>query len=292
MRVKPLAFDSLGARSTSTYVETRDINLIIDPAVALAPKRYGLPPHELEIKRMYELADKIYSLGRDSEVIIITHYHYDHHDPGRIIPLDMFRGKEVYIKDYSKNINISQKIRAHRFMKLISNLVRKVVIADSRLVKVGKTEIEFSEPLPHGSNDRLGYVLSVYLRAGDQSLIYTSDVEGFPLDKQLKFVIDRRPQIIIADGPSTYLEGYKIQRSEIESSIRNLTRLLREYKPEYLILDHHLVRDLMFKDKLRAVYELAKGRGVNVVTAAEYLGRENVFLEANRFKLWGKEKVS
>ncbi len=276
----------------STYVETRDINLIIDPAVALAPRRYGLPPHELEIKRMYELADKIYSLGRDSEVIIITHYHYDHHDPGRIIPLDMFRGKMVYIKDYGRNINISQKIRALRFMKLISNLVRKAVIADSRLVNVGKTKIEFSEPLPHGSNDRLGYVLSVYLREEDQSLIYTSDVEGFPLDKQLRFVIDRKPQIIIADGPSTYLEGYKIQRTEIESSIRNLTRLLRENKPKYLILDHHLVRDLMFKDKLRMVYEFAKERGINVVTAAEYLGRENVFLEANRFKLWSKEKVS
>ena len=68
--------------------------------------------------------------------------------------------------------------------------------------------------------------------------------------------------------------------------------MLRENKPKYLILDHHLVRDLMFKDKLRMVYEFAKERGINVVTAAEYLGRENVFLEANRFKLWSKEKVS
>ena len=54
MKIKPLAFDSFGARSMCTLVETRDIKIVIDPSVALAPKRYGLPPHEMELRKKEE----------------------------------------------------------------------------------------------------------------------------------------------------------------------------------------------------------------------------------------------
>jgi len=54
MRIVPLSFDSLGARSMATYVETRDVKIFIDPGVSLAPSRYGLPPHEVEINVMAE----------------------------------------------------------------------------------------------------------------------------------------------------------------------------------------------------------------------------------------------
>ena len=51
MRIVPLAADSLGARSMATFVETRDVSVLVDPSVRLAPVRYDLPPHPLEEDR-------------------------------------------------------------------------------------------------------------------------------------------------------------------------------------------------------------------------------------------------
>ena len=54
LKVKPLAFDSFGVRSMATFVETDDVAVLIDPSVSLAPKRYKLPPHPIEERRMSE----------------------------------------------------------------------------------------------------------------------------------------------------------------------------------------------------------------------------------------------
>ena len=55
-----------------------------------------------------------------------------------------------------------------------------------------------------------------------------------------------------------------------------------------MILDHHLVRDLHYKNKIIDVLKTAKRMGKKVLTAAEFLGRENEFLEARRKELYGK----
>jgi len=59
MEIVPLAFDSMGTRSMATFVRTGDTSLVIDPGVALAPARYGLPPHKKEINRMLDHWDRI-----------------------------------------------------------------------------------------------------------------------------------------------------------------------------------------------------------------------------------------
>ncbi len=41
MNITPIAADSLGTRSMATFVETGDCGIFIDPAVSLAPRRYG-----------------------------------------------------------------------------------------------------------------------------------------------------------------------------------------------------------------------------------------------------------
>lgn len=78
MRVIPIASDSMGTRSMATFVETRDLKVIIDPAVALGPKRNGLPPHPMEIEKMEEDWREIREYTARSDVVVITHYHYDH----------------------------------------------------------------------------------------------------------------------------------------------------------------------------------------------------------------------
>ncbi|MEW6329676.1 MAG: MBL fold metallo-hydrolase, partial [Candidatus Micrarchaeota archaeon] len=80
MKITPLAFDSLGTRSMCTFIETKDVNILIDPGVALAPSRYGLPPHSLELERLAEHWRTIKEHARSADIMIITHYHYDHHN--------------------------------------------------------------------------------------------------------------------------------------------------------------------------------------------------------------------
>jgi predicted metallo-beta-lactamase superfamily hydrolase len=81
LNVKPLAFDSFGVRSMATFVETDDVAVLIDPGVSLAPIRYGLPPHPIEEHRMNERWADIKAHVARSDVLIVTHYHYDHYDP-------------------------------------------------------------------------------------------------------------------------------------------------------------------------------------------------------------------
>jgi len=81
LKVKPLAFDSFGVRSMATFVETDDIAVLIDPGVSLAPSRYNLPPHPMEEQRMSETWAAIKEHAARSDILVVTHYHYDHHDP-------------------------------------------------------------------------------------------------------------------------------------------------------------------------------------------------------------------
>ena len=54
MEITPLAFDSFSTRSMATYVETKDIKIVIDPGISIAPLRFSLPPHPIEMKKLEE----------------------------------------------------------------------------------------------------------------------------------------------------------------------------------------------------------------------------------------------
>lgn len=54
-----LASESMGARSMSTFLKSTNLSMIIDPGVELAPKRFNLPPHQIEINKKEELWLKI-----------------------------------------------------------------------------------------------------------------------------------------------------------------------------------------------------------------------------------------
>ncbi|MEM2281786.1 MAG: hypothetical protein QXZ68_07395, partial [Candidatus Bathyarchaeia archaeon] len=105
-KIVPLGFDSFGVRSMATFVETDNLKVLIDPGVSLAPLRYGLEPHPLEWQRLDETWEVIKKYAEESDVLVVTHYHYDHHDPD--YP-ELYRDKTVFIKHPTQNINPSQK---------------------------------------------------------------------------------------------------------------------------------------------------------------------------------------
>ncbi|MCY0882641.1 MBL fold metallo-hydrolase [Acidianus infernus] len=289
MEIKPLAFESLGVRSQATFIETKDVRILVDPAVSLAPRRYGLPPHQREVDRLTELAKVITEKAREADIIIVTHYHYDHHDPGFIIPKDIYKNKKVFIKDPKENINMSQKrVRAPRFLNSIHGLPESIETAEGKEIQIGSTKIIFSQAVPHGADERLGYVVQVAIKDGDQTVLITSDIEGAPKDQHLEFTLKVKPNVIIIDGPLSYLLGYALKQEDLDNSIKNLERVVKE-GAETMIVDHHVLRDLNYKAVLSNVYEVARSVNAKVITAAEFLNTEPLILEARRRELFKEE---
>ncbi|AWR93400.1 MBL fold metallo-hydrolase [Acidianus brierleyi] len=289
MIIEPLAFESLGVRSQATFIETKDIRILIDPAVSLAPRRYGLPPHQKEVDKLSELAKIVTEKARLADVIIVTHYHYDHHDPGYIIPRDIYKNKKVFIKDPKNMINNSQRrIRAPKFLNSIKSLPSSIEVAEGKKIEIGSTKIFFSNAVPHGADERLGYVVQVGIRDGDQTLLITSDIEGAPRDMHIKFTEELKPNTIIIDGPLSYLLGYALKQEDLDKSIDNLEHIVKEGL-ETMIVDHHVLRDINYKSVLSRVYEVAKSVNARVITAAEYLNKEPEILEARRKELFKEE---
>ncbi len=284
MKIRPIAFDSFGARSMCTVIETKDLKIVIDPSVALGPKRYGLPPHEIEIKRKEELWQKIKSETLKADVVIVTHYHYDHHNPNEP---EILAGKTVLLKHPKSAINKSQMGRSAYFLQRLNELKNppKIEFADSRTFEFGEIQITFSKPVFHGKDNRLGYVLEVCVDDGKNRFVYTSDVEGAIHDDQIAFIIESDPDLVFIDGPMTYqprIFGSKL----LEKSIESISRLIERTRVKEIVLDHHLTRDLKWRTKIDPIFKKAEEHGVKVKSAAEFGGLKEELLEAKRKELY------
>jgi predicted metallo-beta-lactamase superfamily hydrolase len=284
-RIIPLAFDSFGVRSMSTFVETDDLRILIDPGVALAPIRYGLEPHFLEWQRLDETWEEIKQYAEEADVLLVTHYHYDHHDPDSP---DLYKNKTVFVKHPTENINISQRERAAFFLEAIKGLPKKLEFADGKKFQLGATLVRFSKAVCHGTNPRLGYVTEVSISSNEERFLFTSDVEGPALEDQIGFILDEKPDFLFVDGPMTYMLGYRYSYKSLETSSRNLVKAIKGINLNTLVVDHHFLRDLDYRLRMKPVYEAAEKRGVKVVTAAEFCGRKIEMLEALRKELYVK----
>jgi hypothetical protein len=284
MKIIPIAFDSLGTRGMATYVETDDVKILIDPGVSLAPIRFGLGPHPLELKRLDEHWNEIVKLAKKAEVLIITHYHYDHHNPWE--NLEIYDGKTVLIKHPTENINFSQKGRSAFFLDQIKDRPKKLEYADGTKYQFGKTKLEFSKAVFHGTNPRLGFVIEVFVDDGFKFL-HTSDVEGPNNDAQAEFILEKKPNLVFSDGPLSYIM-YRFGTKAMNSSVENMIKIIEACPLESFITDHHFLRDLRWKDKISKVFEVAEKKKIKLETAAEYLGKDVDMLEAHRKELFQK----
>ena len=283
LNVKPLAFDSFGVRSMATFVATDDIAVLIDPGVSLASSRYKLPPHPIEEQRLSETWADIKEHATRSDVLIVTHYHYDHYDPEEP---EIYKDKIVYLKHPKESINKSQAKRASYFLDKLNGMPKSLDIADGMVFKHGSTAIKFSSPVFHGTNSKLGYVVEVSISCSGEKLVFSSDVEGPAVDDQVEFIIQEDPDIVILDGPMTYMLGFRYSYKSLALSIANIKRILSETSVKCIMVEHHFMRDLKYKARIAEVYEHAAEKDVKVITAAEYIGREIDILEARRKELF------
>ncbi len=285
MKITPLAADSLGARSMATLVETPDVTVLLDPGVRVAPFRYDLRPHETEKARQKELWRVIKEAAKKAQVLSVSHYHYDHHNPDAP---SIYRGKLAYLKDGKANINRSQRERASAFVRAMKKYPLEIQVADGNQVDFGGTELTFSPAVPHGYNDELGYVVMARIAQGEEVFVHTGDVEGPPLKEQLGFLLDAAPTVLYVDGPMTHMPDH-YPESVTKRSLENLTRIVRSTDLRTLILDHHLLRDREWRGRIGPLAGAAEEHDVRVVTAADFAGKAIDQLEANRDRLYGLE---
>jgi predicted metallo-beta-lactamase superfamily hydrolase len=282
MKIIPIAFDSLGTRGMATYVETDDVKIFIDPGVSLAPIRYGLGPHPLELKILDEHWNEVVKLAKKAEVLTVTHYHYDHHNPWD--HLEIYDGKIVLVKHPTERINLSQKGRSAFFLDQIKNKPKMLKYADDKKYNFGNTKLEFCTVF-HGTNPRLGFVNEVFIDDGEFKFIHTSDVEGPNSDEQTRFILEKKPNLVFSDGPLSYIM-YRFGTRAMNSSIENMIKIISECPLEAFITDHHFLRDLKWKDKISKVFEVAEKKKVKLQTAAEFVGKNVEMLEAHRKELF------
>jgi hypothetical protein len=292
MKIEVLAFDSFGVRSMATFIRT-DVKILIDPGVALGPSRYGLPPHEKELEREAACWEEIKKYAKMADILVLSHYHYDHHDP--TYP-ELYEGKILYMKHPTAKINRSQKERAKFFLDEIEGKPKKMDTGDGKEFLHRKTLIRFSNPVFHGIGPRLGWVIETYIEYGKSKLIHTSDVQGPSIQDQLDFILENSPDSVILDGPMTYMLGYRYPQKNVDLSVENMIRMIDETPVKTIITDHHFLRDLKYKERIKRVYDRA-GKEVKIITAAEYAGREIELLEARRKELYktfpsGKKKYT
>ncbi len=285
MKVVPLAADSMGTRSMATLVEVGEWRMVIDPGVALGPRRYGLPPHPLEEERFREHREKVKEAVRQAQVLVITHYHHDHYLPR---DLEMYRGKTLIIKDPRSHINRNQALRARVLLEGVEGLAKGIMVAEGRSLSMGEVEVVFSGPVPHGKSPRLGHVVQVAVRHGRETFLFTSDVQGPLLPEHMEFILGMDPSFLYVDGPVTYLLGAKYSREDLDMAVKNLMEILVSTRVETMILDHHLTRDGRYRERISSVLSLARDLGKGVVTAAGFLGKEEDLLEARRKDLYGE----
>ena len=291
MKVVPLAAESLGTRSMATWIgcSNNKVNFLIDPGVSLAKKRFGLKPHVLEVERNLDHWTRICTHLEKSQYVIVSHYHYDHYNPRNP---SVLRGKILFVKS-PKLLNKSQRMRSKYFLEQVKDRVAEVNHADWRSFELEENiELRFSGALPHGrEGSKQGFVVSTTIVKGKDIFTHTSDVLGIQAEVQLQYLLDQDPTILYVDGPMVR-SSRNIAKKELQKCISSLETIIGKTQVKKIIIDHHLLRSLNWRDHLTDLLRIASSADVVVSTAAKFLGERNDLLEANRHLLYQEQKVN
>jgi len=342
MKLDFLWSDSMGAKSASTWVETEDTSVLIDPGAAEMQPSFPMSDEKKSDLRG-EARSTINGKGVVSDHMVITHYHYDHHFLPDFAGFDfekMFSDSEIWVKDPNKWINKSQWGRSRKFIKSLCETVggedfedlkispeddsfkdpvsdlthamgkdfgdyqdrreellekwskrmdswqelwkgndwlkepelsTSVTYADGKSFEDGDTKVKFSKPLFHGIEySKTGWVLSTVIEdPTGKTFLHSSDLQGPTIEDQADWIISEDPDYLFLDGPATYLYGYLLNKTNLERSVENAVRILRECDMEMMVYDHHLAREKKFRERTEKFWNIADESETEVFTVAE-----------------------
>ena len=296
IKVTPLASESFGVRSMCTLVETPDITVLLDAGISLCPYRFSLPPHPIEFQTIQKIRKHIAEAADKAQIVTISHYHFDHHTPSfedwvvnwteaNETARQIYHDKVVLAKNPKEKINASQRQRAWMFQKTGGKYAKTLESADGKTFTYGGTVLRFSEPVFHGSdNSMLGYVIMAVVECDGERFMFAPDVQGPMSNRTLELIIAAQPAMLMLGGPPFYLAGFRVEEAQLQNGLKNLSAIV-EAVPT-VVLEHHALRDESWKQKITPISEHASTINHRILTAAEYAGNENTFLESKRKQLY------
>jgi predicted metallo-beta-lactamase superfamily hydrolase len=302
LKVTPLAAESFGVRSMCTLVETPDVVMLLDAGVSLAPYRFSLLPHPTEFQTVAKLRTRIAAAADKAHVVTISHYHFDHHTPSYEDWLvnwtqngetarQIYEGKTVLMKNPKEKINASQRQRAWMFQKTGGKHAKTMEAADGKAFSFGETVVRFSGAVPHGPEDSmLGWVIMATVERGDERFMHAPDVQGPMATATAEYIKAQKLDVLMVGGPPFYLGGFKVDENQIRKGTENLRGIV-EVVP-VTIMEHHALRDAEWRTWAKPLCRAAELAGHKLVTAAEFLGEENLFLESRRRQLYAENPPS
>ncbi|HDQ99368.1 MAG TPA: hypothetical protein ENN51_03670 [candidate division WOR-3 bacterium] len=274
-----LAFDSFGVKAACTGITTPDVTIIIDPGASLEGDSFPLPQAEQE----HLLGERLEACTRaaaGAKAIVISHYHLDHFIENR--DPDLYGGKVLFVKDW-ENLPPKQANRAEQFLRAIDGLPEEVIPCDGRAFRFGRTTVEFSAPVPHGTRDaEPGEVVMTTVRRGRETLLLTSDVCGPVEEATVELILEAKPRTVILDGYPTHVLGQYEADLDLVRSIINACRILHARTLKTMVFDHHPCRDYRYPALCRLIYATAKKLGKRFGTAAELAGETSAVLRGYR----------
>ncbi len=281
MKIQIIGAESLGARSMCCVVETTTRRIIIDPGVALAPRRFGLPPHPIELKKAEQIRQMILNELPNTTDVVISHFHGDHAplktpDPSQI-PLSEFIARLGTSRLWVKSRTGNTQLMDSRYLDFCAVLNCYVADADG----INDGELAFSPPVPHGERYR-GTVMMTKITANAETFVHASDIQLLD-ESTISILLNWQPDILFCDGPPVYLPS--LSPSARQEAFKNAVLLTQ--KIPLIIIDHHLLRSFTGLDFLQSVKTRSKGK---IISAAEWTGEKSELLEARRRELYRAEK--
>ena len=277
-----------------TYVETPDVKILIDAGVALGP-RSGKKPHPMEYQARALCRARIREYAAKSDVIVVSHYHNDHHTPNYTENIwlgssgeeaeRIYGNKTVIMKSIRDSINLAQRKRGWMFQRFLKSIGSSCKVADGAKFEFGNTVLRMSQPVPHGEETSgLGWVLMTTVESERGKIIHASDVQGPMSEQTTGIILKEKPDLILVGGPPFYLEKVKVDKRRIQEGVVNAIKVARVVPT--VIFEHHALRSENWIEQIQPIRDAGSQAGHKVITAAEYLGLRPNALESIRERLY------
>ena len=278
MNLEIIGAESLGVRSLCCFIETGDRAILIDPGVALGYLRNSLLPHPVQVAAVEVLRSRIIDRWTRATDIVISHFHGDHTPLPDANPFQLSVKSLVGLNDratlWTKGngfLSPREKARAHAVSEILGKpMVRAEGLSDGPLT--------FSEPVRHGREGANAVTVMMTRVRGEITFVHGSDNQLMN-GRAVEIMRGWAPDVLFTDGPPLYLSG----TTEDDSALARKHALSLSVPGRTLVVDHHLFRS---RSGVCWFEELAAESSGTVLSAAGYMGRPPLFLEADRELLY------
>ena len=279
MKIAVIGTESLGVRALACVVHTGKRRILIDPGVALGYMRNGRLPHPRQVAVGAAVRERLLAEIPLATDIIFSHYHGDHVPLKEANPYQLPLPRVPAITDdvrlWAKGPDGLSAHSLRRREELAAHLGRELSPAE----ETGDDILSFSRPVFHGTSKvHTGTVMMTRVRDGGGTFVHASDIQMLGREA-VDLIIAWEPDTVLAAGPPLYLR--RLSAEEETLAWDNASTLAASVPT--LILDHHLLRSREGWRWLERLAGRAEGR---VLSAAAYMGRSPLLMEADREELY------